>query len=679
MGFLHPELLLLALPAMFIWWRARTRPSVRLLRLIVLALLVLALSGRALSRELPGSVEEAANLLLSHEPVTAEARVDEAHEILGEERSARLTRMGSACFDLAWTGVTPSSPRRLLDSGRRLAREIRAWNARSEAEDRALALLQSDVLAQASDDRGSELYARLKSREDEKRVSRLLREAAAALSTGDLGTARRRVDRIAALRPDKRDLSELRLALSEAAERPAPQTPDPLARIESWEAPLAAALLTDRYDAVLAFGQARDDVELAQAVAAFLSGDGAAAIARLEQIENREGAPARLAATWLASESFNPGAALESSARRFRVKRALGWLGGDELEDHGLSFSREGYKAWQAALSPLNFALALPARLISGRRPEARDLHAAATGYLDRVPFGPRATAAKAWLEDSNGHGSRNQRAFDDGRFVLPRATTRYRKHDPVRLVVTSAGLGVVSRDRFTRLGIRMETDTALLLTTVNGEVPNTAITISRDTALRLAAGLAHGLEQGALTAVDSDVTVLLEGLRRLDVDLRRGAHLELEPWQPRTEQARTELSRALLEGGSPAQLQQLRIARSRKSVRVERELFARATSCPEATLCIDRARSYEGRLFARVDHDGETRLGFGGKLAQASLTLEIGRSGPRAAVVLPLGHWLGIGRWLPAELYLNVGTDGVAARPRLGPLRARSSSFAGR
>ena len=653
------------------------------IRLVLVAfaagLLVLALSDSALSRELPDSVEEATDLLLSHEPVTAEARVDEAGEILREEKKERLTRMSSALFELAWRGATPGSPRRLLDSGKRLAHEVRHWNTRSEAEDRVLALLESDVLARASDERGSKLYTRLKSREDEQLVSRWLREAEAALSRGELSTVQRRLDRIAALRPEERDLSLLRVALLEATERPAPQTPDPIARIESWEAPLAAALLTDRYDAVLAFEEARADVELAQAVAAFLSGDGADAVARLEQLEDQEGPPSQLAATWLASASFNPEAALESSARRFRVKRALGWLGGDELEDHGLSFSRAGYKAWQAALSPLNLALALPARLISGRRPEATDLRAAATAYLDRVPFGPRANAAKAWLQEGSSQRSRNQRAFDDGRFVLPRATTRYLTHEPLRLLVTPAGLDVVSRDRFTRLGIRMETDSALLLTTVNGEVPDTAITISRDTALRLAAGLAHGLERGALTPVAGDATALLEGLRRLDVDLRRGAHLILEPWQPRVEGARTELSRALLEGGSPAQLQRLRIARSRKSVRVERELFARAINCPEATLCIDRARSYEGRLFARVDHDGEMRLGLGGKLARASLALEIGRSGPRAAVVLPLSHWLGIGRWLPAEVHLNLGADGMDARARLGRHRTGEYAFAGR
>ncbi len=300
------------------------------IRLVLVAfaagLLVLALSGSALSQERPGSVEDAAYLLLSHEPVTAEARVDEAHEILREERRERLTRMGSACFDMVWGGVTPGSPKRLLDSGRRLAREIRHWNARSEAEDRALALLQSDVLAQASDERGREFYARLKLREDEQRVSRWLREAKAALSRDDLGTARRRLDRIAALRPDERDLQKLRLAVSEAAARPVPQTPEPVARIESWEPPLAAALLTDRYDTVLAFQGARADVELAQAVAAFLSGDGASAIAKLEQLEDQDGAPAQLATTWLASESFNPEAALESSADAFASRgHSAGW------------------------------------------------------------------------------------------------------------------------------------------------------------------------------------------------------------------------------------------------------------------------------------------------------------------------------------------------------------------
>ncbi len=44
MGFLHPELLLLALPALVVWWRMRERGLVRALRLAVLLLLALALA-----------------------------------------------------------------------------------------------------------------------------------------------------------------------------------------------------------------------------------------------------------------------------------------------------------------------------------------------------------------------------------------------------------------------------------------------------------------------------------------------------------------------------------------------------------------------------------------------------------------------------------------------------------
>ena len=54
MGFLHPELLLFALPALVLWWRARTRIILRGLRLVALALVVLALSGLYLATTEPG-------------------------------------------------------------------------------------------------------------------------------------------------------------------------------------------------------------------------------------------------------------------------------------------------------------------------------------------------------------------------------------------------------------------------------------------------------------------------------------------------------------------------------------------------------------------------------------------------------------------------------------------------
>jgi hypothetical protein len=652
------------------------------IRLVLVAfavgLLLIALSGDALSHEVPVSVSEAAEVLVSHAPLSSEARVDEAEQLLGEAKQERLARTGSAVLDLLWRGVSLGSPRRILKSGRRVARELREWSIRSPAEDRALSLLESDVIA--GDTRGRELYLYLRSREDDQRITRWLDEAEEALDEGKLGSARRRLDWVAALRPEEPELEPLRDALSEAAPRTTVLAEThPIAQIEAWEVPLAAALLADQYATVLAFEGERDDVDLAQAAALYLSGDRGGAVTSLEQLEERDGAPASLAQAWLADERFHPEAALASSERNFRVRKALGWLGGDRLEENGLSLSRDGYKAWQAALSPLNLVVSLPARLITRRRPQAAGVRDAATSYLDRVPFGPRAAAANAWL-DADGPARRSDRAFDDGHFVLPRAVTSYRRVNALRLLVTPAGLDVINRDRFARLGIDVTTETPLFLIPVSGEVSSAAITLSPDTALRLAAGLARGLETGALMGVESERVALLEGLRRLDVSLRSGASLVVEPWQRDIPTARSALGKALLEGESPAQLRQLRVARSRDSVEVERELFGRSVECPEATLCIDRARAHEGSLYARVDDDGGMRLGLNGSVANARLALEIGESGPRASVVLPIGRWLGVGRWLPAEFHLDLGLDGLEARPKLGrPHRGRSYTLAGR
>ena len=206
------------------------------------------------------------------------------------------------------------------------------------------------------------------------------------------------------------------------------------------------------------------------------------------------------------------------------------------------------------------------------------------------------------------------------------------------------------------------------------------AFSISLSLAVLYLGVVARGLETGALMGIESERVALLEGLRRLDVSLCGGAKLVVEPWQPDIPTVRSALGQALLEGESPAQLQQLRVARSRDSVEVDRALFSRSVECPQATLCIDRVRAHEERLFARVDDDGGMRLGLNGSVANARLALEIGQSGPRASVVLPIGRWLGMGRWLPAEIHLDLGLGGLDASPRLGRAhRGRSYALAGR
>lgn len=656
------------------------------IRLVVVAatvgFLVLALGREARSQEPADPLLEAALSLVPDEPLPPRARVDEAQRLLGDARRQRLADVGGAVLDLAWRGATSGSPRRLLRAGRRVANELRSLGARTRAEDRALELLEHDVALGRADARERELYARLRSREDEERVERWLGEAERALARGETMSARRRLDWIAALRPDESRLPALRLAASGpplSAEMSAP--PVALEPIEAWEVSLAAALLVGDYERVLASERARPDVELAQAAALFLSGDRAAAGERLRELEEEGGRRAELAGTWLADTRFFPETALASSERRFRVRKVLGWLGGDELEQNGLSLSRDGVDAWRATLSPFNLALSLPARLLSGRRPEGDELHAAAASYLERVPSGPRAADARAWLaQDPGGKETRRSaRPFDDGHFVLPAARTPYTHTGPSPVLVTPSGLDSVSGDRFARLGIDVDTDASLLLTLVDDDVPDTAISLPRDTALRLTAGLARGLENGALATIGGDVSEQLEGLRRIDRSLRDGATLVVDPWQPETDEG-SELSRALVEGGSPARVRQLRVSRSSSSVHVERDLFAGPARCPEATHCIDRARSYDGRLSARLEDDGEARVGLRSQIVDARLALEIGRTGPRASLALPIGRWLGLDRWLPAELRLDLSIDGFAAEPALGrPEQRGALLYAGR
>ncbi len=54
MGFLHPELLLFFVPALVIWWRARARPVVRVLRLAAMSCVILALAGLWVELGKPG-------------------------------------------------------------------------------------------------------------------------------------------------------------------------------------------------------------------------------------------------------------------------------------------------------------------------------------------------------------------------------------------------------------------------------------------------------------------------------------------------------------------------------------------------------------------------------------------------------------------------------------------------
>ena len=45
-------------------------------------------------------------------------------------------------------------------------------------------------------------------------------------------------------------------------------------------------------------------------------------------------------------------------------------------------------------------------------------------------------------------------------------------------------------------------------------------------------------------------------------------------------------------------------------------------------------------------------------------MQVELAHSGPRLSLVLPVGHWLQIDRWLPLEARLGVTLSGVSFAP---------------
>ena len=80
------------------------RVGVRLVVVGVAAgLLVLALSGTALSQELLGSGGPVAGMLASYEPLPPAARIEEAEQLLRDERRERVARASSAALDLVWS------------------------------------------------------------------------------------------------------------------------------------------------------------------------------------------------------------------------------------------------------------------------------------------------------------------------------------------------------------------------------------------------------------------------------------------------------------------------------------------------------------------------------------------------------------------------------------------------
>lgn len=661
----------------------RTDPRIAL----AIAVLVLALASGSGSRagELdPG--EEAAGLLLAPELRSDQARASEASELLAAERRRKFADLSAEIVDLGIHASLQVSPLKLLRSVGRVGRGLRDWDDRSLVEDEALVLLGPGARSGELDAASLALYARLERRESEARVAELLSEAERALGAGDLRRTRRTVDRALELEPgstradrllDEIDEQEWRVLLDEQAEQEEATSEFSIA---GWEVQLGAALLLDDLTRAQELGPVdSSDAALARAAARHLGGDRDRALDELRRISRGRDRAAKLASEWLVDPRLDPDAAFETELDLYRTRRALGWVGGEELSTTavpsatdalalsrgGFEAWRESYRAWRTALSPANLVIDAPARAWRSWQPEGRELGSAARRYLELAPDGERAAEAASWLESLAAQERSRPRAaaFQDGVLVLPHSKTAWTRLAATRVVVARAALEGAAPELLDELSADAAA-VLISLDTESGRPVEAGSRISTARSLALLAGLASGIEGATLSTRGESASGVLGHLRRMDARVRAGRSLVASAWRVEPASGADAFQAALVDGQRARMAGAVELERREENFVAERAFGGGSLSCPAETPCIELRRDYDPMFYANGDADGELGLGARASLDHARVAVEVGTFGPRASLVIPFARWLGISRYFPVEARLAVGLDGISAVP---------------
>ncbi len=653
---------------------------------LALLALGLALAGPTLASDL-SDCDEAARLLLAPELRSDQDRASEATQLLASERTRKLADLSSSFVDLGLHASVQAAPLKLLRSVGDIGRELRDWNDRSEVEDEALTLLAAGARNGDLDAASQELFERLRQRETAEHVEQLLGDAERALAFGDLRRARRAVDRALALEPGSSrgdrlldEVAKREWRASAETQRAADGPPE--GEIEIWEIRLGTALLLNDFARAREMGPDDEgDAALARATARFLAGDRTSALDDFARIARGDDASAERARQLLADPEVNPGGKLDDEVSQYRTRRALGWMGGEDLAESAvpstedaLSFTRSGYRAWQGSykawrnvLRPVNLLIDAPARAWRSWQPDGLALHDAAARYLELSPRGDRASEASAWLETLGAQDRDSSRvsAFRDGILVLPRAHTRWGRMASTRVVVSRAALADLAPELAARLDASGAPALLLALDTEAGRATATGSALPADASLALLSSLADGVEQSTLAARGGSASGVLETLRRLDARLRRGRTLVAQAWTPEQGGGLESLGSAVLDGERSKLAGDVTVERNRDSLNARRGLGGSGSFCPRETACIDLRQDVDSTVFARTDADGEVGMGASAGFEAARFSVEVGSSGPRASLVIPFARWLGIGRFFPVQARLAVGLDGISAGPQ--------------
>ncbi len=625
----------------------------------VVGWIVLILQGRAFAAE----PEELATLLTEVEVQSEVDRAERAAEALRGERNERLVRLHENLVETGWRAWTGASPRRLLSGARDIAREVWDWRERSDAEDVALDWLEVGGGSSLADEDARALYGKLHARERTEKLDEMLEEAEWALSNGYRGLARVSIERSLELDPTSeraRELSERLLEPASEARIAELFAPGPS---EAWEVEVAAALLAEDYASVLDRAPQGASGSYARAVAEFLSGKPDEAVASLEPLRERDDAVGRLANEWADHEDLNIEAAFAHETRAYRLRQALGWLGGDQLSQRGVELSPRGYRAWRQSMTPLNVAVSMPARVYRGWKPDSESLREAAVQYLAQLPQGPQAEEAIAWLRDIKDDGSATARfnGWDGDQFSLPPARTTYVRLSAAPLLVTKRVIDSLYVSDVPGIRDALGVGDAVMLEARHPEEGDQGL--DPHAARRFLTELAFAIEQGNLDSMSRTAQATVEAIRRLESAMADGYVLVAEPGEVGPAELWGGLNRALVDGQNE-QVGALSLQRGEDDFRVVRQLGRTALACPSYALCVDRPRLFGGALIGHFDADSRLQLGFQTNVQDAHVSVGLNESGPAASIVLPIGRWLGIQRWLPVAAYVALSADSVYVGP---------------
>jgi hypothetical protein len=622
----------------------------------------------------PARIEQLEAALLRREPPSPAERMESARGILFRDRVERADLIRERFTEACWRIFQNASPSRIWSGVRRTASAVWKFNRRTSAEDLALDQLE----ATPGDLRDAEhvaLVEKLRKREASALASERVAAAELALDHDRPDVARTFIDRALVLEPDSK---AARKQVDELARRAAEVEPEPEQEpdlvIRDGDVPLAEALLARDYPAATNVEPADPQLRFAHAAAHLLAGNPEHARSDLAELEEDGGPVGAMATRWLDRPEVDAERELDHAIHRYRIQRILGWIGGNALAERDLMGLRSiSFSAWKDALTPANIGLSLPARIVRGFKPDGRAVREAAIQYLEQDPHGPRAEKAREWL-DHVGWPRVDVNRFQSV-FELPPVQTPY---DPLAVQPLVLSRRAAKSDQITNssmLGSALEGAPGVWLeareSANDDEGGGFAFTPRKAHRLLDEIAFAVGAERFRWTLGSQDS--VLERLRQLDNAVGRGRVLFAEGWVPGDASLLGALGSTLIDGESEPG--RVRFERGDDDVLAVRTLGDEVRECPRGTLCLDLKPRVRTALYGYVNVESGAGLGFQSALGHSGIALAVTGHGPEAALLLPLGRWLGIYRWLPLEFEVAISAD----RLYVGPILRKARCLEGR